>query len=186
EPIEQLIGLRTIPNLNVIRPADGNEAKAAVEIAFTATKTPTAIITTRQNVTNLATTSKEGVLKGGYIVDKEEKRLDGILLAAGSEVSLAVEAKKLLKEQGLDVRVVSMPSHLNFLNQPQKYQDSILPKGVKTLAVEMGSSYSWFRFTPYVYGIDTFGVSASVNKVLEVFGFTKEKVAEKFVEIIKK
>ncbi|WP_372433667.1 transketolase [Acholeplasma equirhinis] len=183
EPIEQLIGLRSIPNLNVIRPADGEETKAAVEIAFTSTKTPTALITTRQNVVNLGTTSKEGVYKGAYIVDKEEKKLDGILLAAGSEVHLAVEAKKILKEKGLDIRVVSMPSHFNFLNQPASYQESILPKGVKTLAVEMGSSYSWFRFTPHVYGIDTFGVSTSVNKVVEVFGFTKEKVAAKFLEI---
>src|SRR5690606_33869847 len=183
EPIEQLIGLRSIPNLNVIRPADGEETKAAVEIAFTSTKTPTALITTRQNVVNLGTTSKEGVYKGAYIVDKEEKKLDGILLAAGSEVHLAVEAKKILKEKGLDIRVVSMPSHFNFLSQTVSYQESILPKGVNTLAVEMGSSYSWFRFTPHVYGIDTFGVSTSVNKVVEVFGFTKEKVAAKFLEI---
>ncbi len=184
EPVEQLIGLRSIPELNVIRPADGNESLAALEIAFSSKKRATAIITTRQNVTNLSGTNKAGVLKGAYIVAKEEKKLDAILLASGSEVSLAVETKELLKTKGIDVRVVSMPSHHAFLLQDLAYQRMILPSQVKTLAVEMGSSYSWYRFTPYVYGIDTFGISASVNKVIEHFGFTKELVAERLISIL--
>ncbi len=184
EPVEQLIGLRSIPELNVIRPADGNETLAALEIAFSSKNQATAIITTRQNVTNLSSTSKAGVLKGAYIVAKEEKKLDAILLASGSEVSLAVDAKELLKNKGIDVRVVSMPSHHAFLLQDEAYQRMILPSNVKTLAVEMGSSYSWYRFTPYVYGIDAFGISASVNKVVEHFGFTKDKVAEKLMSIL--
>ncbi len=183
EPIEQLIGLRSIPNLNVIRPADANETKAAVEIALTSKTKPTAIITTRQNVTNLLNTHKDGVLKGAYVVDSEEKRIDGILLASGSEVSLAVSAKQILKEQGLDIRVVSMPSHDAFLLQSKAYQSKILPGHVKTLAIEMGSTYSWYRFTPHVFGIDTFGISASVEKVIEHFGFNASNVAQKFLEI---
>lgn len=184
EPIEQLIGLRSIPELSVIRPADGNEAKAALEIALERKNQATAIITSRQNVKNLATTSKEGVAKGAYIVDKENVKLDGILLAAGSEVALAVETKALLKEKGYDIRVVSMPSHDAFLKQPKAYQEQILPKGVKTLAVEMGSSYSWYRFTEHVFGIDTYGISASLNKVVDHFGFKPSVVAEKFVKIM--
>ncbi|WP_210994110.1 transketolase [Acholeplasma granularum] len=183
EPIEQLIGLRSIPDLNVIRPADANETKAAVEIAFESTNTPTAIITTRQSVLNLSNTNKEGVLKGAYIVSPEKNKLDGILLAAGSEVGLAYEAKKILQDKGLDVRVVSMPSHHAFLLQNEDYRSKILPANVKTLAIEMGSSYSWYKFTPHVYGIDTFGVSASLDKVINHFGFTKEKIAEAFLQI---
>ncbi len=183
EPIEQLIGLRSIPDLNVIRPADANETKAALEIAFESKDTATAIITTRQSVLNLEHTSKAGVLKGAYIVSSEEHRLDGILLASGSEVGLAFEAKQLLKEKGLDIRVVSMPSHHAFLLQNEDYQSKILPANVKTLAIEMGSSYSWHRFTPHVYAIDTFGVSANLNVVLDHFGFRKENVAEAFLKI---
>ncbi|VEU82988.1 transketolase [Acholeplasma hippikon] len=184
EPIEQLVGLRSIPNLGVIRPADGTETISALEIALSRKNKPTAIITSRQNVRNLATTSKEGVAKGAYIVDKENVKLDGILLAAGSEVELAIETKAILKEKGYDIRVVSMPSHDEFLDQDKAYQMSILPKGVKTLAIEMGSSYSWYRFTEHVMGIDTYGLSAAQNKVVEHFGFVPEIVAEKFVGIM--
>ena len=183
EPVEQLIGLRSIPDLNVIRPADANETKAALEIAFESKDTATAIITTRQNVLNLEHTSKAGVLKGAYIISKEEKRLDGILLASGSEVGLAFEAKAILKSQGLDIRVVSMPSHHAFLLQNEDYRRKILPENIKTLAIEMGSSYSWYRFTPNVFGIDTFGISANLDVVLDHFGFSKEKVAAAFLNI---
>jgi transketolase len=183
EPIEQLIGLRSIPDLNVIRPADANETKAALEIAFESKDSATVIVTTRQNVLNLEHTNKAGVLKGAYIVSQETENLDGILLASGSEVGLAYEAKQLLKEKGLDIRVVSMPSHHAFLLQNEAYRSKILPANVKTLAVEMGSSYSWYRFTQNVYTIDTFGVSANLDVVLDHFGFRKENVAEAFLNI---
>ena len=183
EPIEQLVGLRSIPDLNVIRPADANETKAALEIALESQDTATAIITTRQSVLNLENTHKEGVLKGAYIVSKEQSKLDGILLASGSEVGLAYETQQLLRKQGVDVRVVSMPSHHAFLLQSEAYRSKILPANVKTLAIEMGSSYSWYRFTPHIYGIDTFGISANLNVVLDHFGFNKEKVAEAFLNI---
>lgn len=182
QPIEQLISLRSVPNLQVIRPADGNETVAAWKFAVTS-KHPTSIILTRQNVGNLEKTSYEGLCHGAYIVDEEEKQLDGILLAAGSEVSLAVETKKVLKAQGYDIRVVSMPSHDLFMKQDKAYKQQILPKGVKILALEMGSSYSWYPFTQHIYGIDTYGVSAPLDTVLEYFGFTKEKVAERFKQI---
>lgn len=180
QPIEQLAGLRAIPNLNVIRPADANETLAAWKIAMESIATPTAIILTRQNVTNYQTTSYEGVSKGAYIVSAEQKALDGILLSSGSEVDLAIQAQKLLLAQGVDVRVVSMPSAHLFEKQTQKYQKSILPKRAKVLAIEMASSQSWYKYTQHVYGIDTFGVSAPAEVALELYGFTKEKIAEYF------
>lgn len=182
QPIEQLTGLRAIPNLNVIRPADANETLAAWKIAMESKKTPTVIILTRQNVVNNQTTSYEGVIKGAYVVSREEKQLDGILLACGSEVGLAIEAKEILKQKGFDIRVVSMPSHFLFEKQTQKYQKEVLPKRAKVLAVEMGSRLSWYKYTQYVYGLDEFGVSAPLEVALEYFGFTKDKVAEYFIK----
>lgn len=183
QPIEQLAGLRAIPNFNVIRPADANETIAAWKIALESKTTPTALVLTRQNVKNYDTTSYDGVMKGAYIVSKEEKRLDGILLATGSEVELAMETKALLKEKGLDIRVVSMPSMFLFDKMPKKYQESILPKGVKTLAIEMASPMSFYKYTQNVYGMTTFGASTKAEIAFEHFGFTKENIAKVFTEI---
>ncbi len=182
QPVEQLTGLRAIPNLNVIRPADANETLAAWKIAMESKTTPTVIILTRQNVVNQKTTSYEGVSKGAYIVSKENKHIDGVLLASGSEVGLALEAKSILEQQGLDIRVVSMPSHYLFEKQTNKYQKEVLPKRAKVLAIEMGSRLSWYKYTSYVYGLDDFGISAPLEVALEYYGFTKEKVAEYFIK----
>lgn len=178
QPIEQLAGLRAIPNLNIIRPADATETFAAWKLAIESKTTPTAIILTRQNVTNYSTTRVEGVARGAYVVSYESSRLDGILLASGSEVDLAMQTQTLLKEKGIDVRVVSMPSHFLFEQQTQKYQKEVLPKRAKIIAVEMGSRLSWYKYTKLIYGLDQFGVSAPLEQALEHFGFTKEKLAE--------
>lgn len=182
QPVEQLDGLRAIPNLNVIRPADANETLAAWKIAMESTNTPTVIILTRQNVIMQNDTSYEGLVKGAYIVSPEQAKLEGILLAAGSEVGLAIDAQMLLREQGKDVRVVSMPSHFLFEKQTLKYQKEILPKSAKVLAIEMATSLSWYKYTPHVYGIDKFGISAPLEKALELYGFTKENVADYFLK----
>ena len=182
QPVEQLTGLRAIPNLNVIRPADANETLAAWKIAMESKTTPTVIILTRQNVINQKKTSYEGVSKGAYIVSKENEHIDGVLLASGSEVGLALEAKSILEQQGLDIRVVSMPSHYLFEKQTNKYQKEVLPKRAKVLAIEMGSRLSWYKYTSYVYGLDDFGISAPLEVALEYYGFTKEKVAEYFIK----
>ena len=182
QPVEQLTGLRAIPNLNVIRPADANETLAAWKIAMESKTTPTVIILTRQNVVNQKTTSYEGVSKGAYIVSKENEHIDGVLLASGSEVGLALEAKSILEQQGLDIRVVSMPSHYLFEKQTNKYQKEVLPKRAKVLAIEMGSRLSWYKYTSYVYGLDDFGISAPLEVALEYYGFTKERVAEYFIK----
>ncbi|MBE0701537.1 MAG: transketolase, partial [Acholeplasmataceae bacterium] len=183
QPIEQLTGLRAIPNLNVIRAADATETIAAWKIAMESTHTPTAIILTRQNVKNNKTTSFEGTKMGAYIVSPEQNALEGILLAAGSEVELAIEAQIKLRKIGRDVRVVSMPSHYLFELQKGVYKNLVLPKKTKTLAIEMGSSLSWYKYTSHVYGIDTFGVSAPLNDALEKFGFTSDHVVERFLKI---
>ncbi len=182
QPVEQLAGLRVIPNLNVIRPADALETLAAWKIAMESKNTPTVIILTRQNVPKQDHTSYEGVIKGAYIVSPEQTRLDGILLAAGSEVGLAMNAQLILREQGKDVRVVSMPSSFLFDKQTLKYQREILPKNAKILAVEMASSQSWYKYTSHVYGIDKFGISAPLEKALELYGFTKENIADYFLK----
>jgi len=183
EPIEQLAGLRVIPGLNVLRPADANETKAAWLWAIKQHKTPSAIILTRQNIKTLPCVSMEIFEKGAYTVSPETNRLDGILLAAGSEVGLAIEAQQVLKDMGKDVRVVSMPSHYLFEKQDKAYQQSVLPEHVKTLAIEMGSSQSWYKYTRNVYGIDRYGLSAPLEVVIKAFGFTKEKVAQAFLNV---
>lgn len=181
QPVEQLTGLRAIPNLNIIRPADANETAAAWKIALESKNTPTAIILTRQNVVNQQTTFYEGVKKGAYVVKKETSKLDLILLASGSEVGLAIDVREILLNKGIDSRVVSMPSHYLYEQQTQKYQKEILPKRVRTIAIEMGSSLSWYKYTKEVYGIDTFGISAPLEDALDYFGFTKEKIVEKII-----
>ena len=183
QPIEQLAGLRSIPNMNVIRPADTNETIASWKIAYESKDTPTTLVYTRQNVTNLKTTNYEGVLKGAYIVAKEENKLDGILLAAGSEVSLAVEAKALLLKEGIDVRVVSMPSMFLYDKQSEEYKNELLPRDVKTLAIEMAHPMPWYKYTNNVFGIETFGLSDNGDKVVSEFGFTKENIKEIFKNI---
>ena len=183
QPVEHLAGLRSIPNLNVIRPADAHETIAAWKVAMESKGTPTVIVLTRQNVKNYQETNAQGLTKGAYIVSKENNQFDGILLATGSEVELAMKAKDILKNKGVDVRVVSMPSHHLFDKQTKKYQKEILPKRKKTLAIEMGSTMSWYKYTKDIYGIDTFGASAPMEDVLEHFNFTAEKVAEAFLKI---
>ncbi len=177
EPIEQLAGLRAIPGLNVIRPADAKEVAAAWKVAMESTSTPTAIILTRQGIKNHASSSYEGLVKGAYVVSPEKETIDGILLAAGSEVDLALEAKKLLSAEGKDIRVVSMPSHYFFEKQTKKYQKQILPGRAKVVAVEMGSRQSWYKYAKDVYGLDEFGVSAPQDVALKHFHFTPEELA---------
>jgi transketolase len=183
QPIEQLTGLRSVPNLNVIRPADAHETIAAWKIAMESKHTPTVVILTRQNVKNYQETSVLGVSKGAYIVSKETDQLDGILLASGSEVELAMRAKEILKNKDVDVRVVSMPSHYMFEKQTKKYQKEVLPKRKKTLAIEMGSTMSWYKYTKDVYGIDTFGASGPMEEVLNHFNFTVDKIVEAFLKL---
>lgn len=180
EPVEQLAMLRAMPNFNVFRPADATETAAAWYYAATAVDAPTALVLTRQNLPQLAGSGKQA-LKGGYILEDSKKELpDAILMASGSEVSLAVEAKKVLADEGIDVRVVSIPSMDVFEKQSQEYRDCVLPKEVGSrVAIEALSGFGWGKYVgldgAYVT-MDSFGASAPADQLFESFGFTVESV----------
>ncbi|TDW12141.1 transketolase [Staphylococcus sp. AtDRG32] len=183
EPIEQLAGLRAIPNMNVIRPADGNETRVAWEVALESKQTPTSLVLTRQNLPYLDVdeeTVEEGVRKGAYIVFETETKPEYLLLATGSEVSLAIEAAKDLDKQGKGVRVVSMPNWFAFEQQSDEYKESVIPKELtKRVAIEMASPLGWHKYVGTegkVIGIDGFGASAPGDLVVEKYGFTKENI----------
>ncbi|MDS3908062.1 transketolase [Staphylococcus hominis] len=183
EPIEQLAGLRAIPNMNVIRPADGNETRVAWEVALESKQTPTSLVLTRQNLPYLDVdeeTVEEGVRKGAYIVFETETKPEYLLLATGSEVSLAIEAAKDLDKQGKGVRVVSMPNWFAFEQQSEEYKESVIPKELtKRVAIEMASPLGWHKYVGTegkVIGIDGFGASAPGDLVVEKYGFTKENI----------
>lgn len=183
EPIEQLAGLRAIPNMNVIRPADGNETRVAWEVALESEQTPTSLVLTRQNLPTLDVdkqTVENGVRKGAYIVFETEQQLEYLLLASGSEVNLAVEAAKELEQQGKGVRVISVPNWYAFEQQSSEYKESILPSDVtKRIAIEMASPLGWHKYVGIegkVIGINSFGASAPGDLVVEKYGFTKENI----------
>lgn len=183
EPVEQLAGLRAIPNLNLIRPADGNETRVAWKVALESDSTPTALVLTRQNLTALdveESVVEEGVRKGGYVVYRSEIEPEYLLIASGSEVSLAVDAAKDIEAQGKGVQVVSLPNWNAFDQQDAEYKSSVLPPSItKRVAIEMASSLGWHKYVGLegkVIGIDTFGASAPGDLVVEKYGFTKENV----------
>ncbi|EPD53235.1 transketolase [Paenisporosarcina sp. FSL H8-0542] len=194
EPVEQLASLRAMPNLSVIRPADANESAEAWKLAVSSKSVPTALILSRQNLPVLehsAARAAEGVAKGAYVVSPANKELaDALLLATGSEVSLAVDAQQLLAEEGIDVAVISMPSWDRFEQQDAEYKNSVLPKTVKKrLAIEMGVSFGWERYTGdegSVLGIDRFGASAPGEIVMKEFGFSKENVVARVKSLLNK
>ncbi|MDZ8085372.1 MAG: transketolase [Nostoc sp. DedQUE12b] len=190
QPIETLASLRAIPNLLVFRPADGNETSGAYKIAIEKAKenAPSLLAFTRQNVPNLAGTSIEGVAKGGYTVVDSEGTPDLILIATGSELSLAVGAAEKLKAEGKKVRVVSLPSWELFEAQDAAYKESILPKAVtKRLSVEAGASFGWHKYVGTegdTVSIDRFGASAPGGVCLEKFGFSVDNVLAKAKQLL--
>jgi len=191
EPIEQLSSLRSMPNVNLIRPADGNEVAAAWKLAVSSTDTPTVLALSRQNlpvVEGTAELALANVAKGAYVLSPQEGDTpDGIIIATGSEVSLAVAAQKELRKAGQDVSVVSMPSMYLFEKQDAAYKESVLPKAVtKRLAVEMGASFGWERYVGFEGGtvsVDKFGASAPGPLVIEKYGFTVENVVAAFNQL---
>jgi transketolase len=191
EPVEQLSSLRSIPNLHVLRPADGNETRAAWKIALESKETPTVLVLSRQNlpvIPGTADNADSQVKKGAYVISPQKgDKPEGILLATGSEVALAVEAQKVLAENGHDVSVVSMPSFDLFEAQADEYKESVLPKSVKKrVAIEAGSSFGWAKYTKCkgkIIAIDHFGASAPGNKVMEEFGFTVGNVVATYQSI---
>lgn len=180
EPIEQLAMLRAMPNFYVYRPADATECAAAWYFATNKKDAPTALVLSRQNLPQLDGSSQEA-LKGGYILEDSTKDTpDAIIIATGSEVSLAVEAKKELAAENIDVRVVSMPCMDLFEDQPDEYKDAILPKNVTVrVGVEALSEFGWGKYIGIngeFVGMKSFGASAPGNQLFEHFGITKDAV----------
>lgn len=182
EPIEQLLGLRSIPNLTVLRPCDANETVYAWKYA-TESNNPTVIVTSRQKLPVLENVSYEGLIKGGYIISEEKGPLDGVLVAAGSEVALALKVQEMLAKEYIFVRVVNMVSTNLFDRASKSYRETIIPNNCKSLAIEMGSSLGWYKYTKNVFGIDTFGASAPMEKVIESYGFTAENIVKVYKNI---
>ncbi len=183
EPVEQLAVFRSTPKITTMRPAHAGEVNHAMRYALTQRNTPSAIVLTRQNVTVTHEVAYEDFAKGAYIV-KDHKEFDGILIATGSEVELALETADYLEtEKGLKVRVVSMPSMELFDAQSDKYRQKILPKGVKTLAVELGSPQMWYKYADDAFGITRFGKSGKGAEVIKSLGFTKENIADRFLKL---
>ncbi len=178
QPIEQLAMLRSIPNMDVIRPADERETYGAWFAALQSKNHPTAIILSRQNLPLLKESDGEALKKGAYVVSKEQKKADFVLIATGSEVSLAVSAQALLLEKGIDVRVVSMPCWSYFEKQDEAYKNEVinLPRE-KCVSIEMLSTFGWAKYAATNIGLDQFGASAPAKDVFKKFNFTPEYVA---------
>lgn len=190
EPIEQLAMLRTIPNLNVFRPADYTETAVAWVAAMGSESTPTAIALTRQNLPQLEGSSKEAI-KGAYVIAeaKNSDKIDLIIMASGSEVELALGAKEELEKDGKSVRVVSVPCMDIFEGQDVDYKESVLPPSVRArLAVEAGATMPWYKYVGIdgaVVGMEGFGASAPAKTIFEHFGFTVNNVVEVAKGLIK-
>ncbi|MBM7688650.1 transketolase [Enterococcus ureilyticus] len=191
EPVEQLASIRCMPGVQVIRPADGNETVAAWKIAMTTKDAPTVLVLSRQNLPVIEGTKEHAdtlVQKGAYVISKQKgEKPEGILIATGSEVNLAIEAQKALAEQGKDVSVVSMPSFDLFEKQTADYKESVLPKDItKRVAIEAASPFGWERYVGTAgttVTIDHFGASAPGDLVLKEFGFTVDNVVSKYTNL---
>lgn len=190
EPIEQLASLRTIPNVQVLRPADGNETSAAWKVALETLDKPTILVLSRQNLDTLPILKEkvfDGVEKGGYVVQGAENEADGILIATGSEVGLALKAKEELQKKGKDVIVVSLPSWERFEAQSEEYKNTVIPPELKKrMTIEAGTTYGWAKYAGdhgVMIGIDEFGMSAPSDIVLRELGMSVENIVSRYLEI---
>lgn len=188
EPIEQLAAFRSLPDFTVFRPCDRTETAAAWMYAVENECGPTGLVLTRQNLPQMEGSSKDS-LKGGYVIAESEKAVpDAIIIASGSEVSLAINAKEELKKSGIDVRVVSMPSMELFDKQSAEYKESVLPNGVrKRVAVEALSDFGWYKYVGLdgrVIAMEGFGASGPAATLFEHFGFTVDNVVKTVKEVV--
>ena len=192
QPIEHVFGLRSVPNMTVIRPADAAEAVEAWRVALANTDGPTAMVLTRQNVPSIdrsAGAPASELARGAYIVWEPEGTPDVILMATGSEVSIALDAARMLLDHGIAARVVSMPSWELFEKQSQEYRDRVLPPELaRRVSVEAGSTLGWERYVGMngrTIGIDHFGKSAPGGELFRRFGITAESVVEAASSLVK-
>ena len=188
QPVEQLAGLRSTPNLEVFRPADANEVIGVYRTIFEKESGPSVIALSRNTVPILETTKINEVSKGGYIVFDSERKLSGILIATGEEVHLAIEVALRLQSKGLDIRVVSMPCIKRFEEQDQEYIDSILPVEIRKIVIEASSSMSWNSIVfnkKYLITLDEFGASGKKDDVYKKYGFDVDSLEEKVEDLLK-
>jgi transketolase len=194
QPVEQLAGLRAIPDLTVIRPADANETAVAWQVAVKTRDRPVALVLTRQRVPTLERTqyaSASGLRQGAYILaDAPDGQPELILMASGSEVSLVLAARQKLLEENVQARVVSMPSWELFNAQPREYRDQVLlPSVPARLAVEAGAAQGWYRYVGdkgCVIGVERFGASAPGEIVRREYGFSMENVYRQALALLDK
>lgn len=187
EAVEQLVSLRSIPNLEVFRPSDVNEIIGTYKYICSKQNGPSAIILGRNKTKIKTSTSINDVSKGAYIIKKEDKEIDGIIISSGEEVDLALDVSTILTEKGFNIRVVSMPSIELFKKQKESYQEEIIPSNTKIFVIEASSPYSWYQFTnnkDHLFTVNQFGLSGDKDQVLEYFGFTKDKIADKIEKLL--
>jgi transketolase len=191
QPIEQIMNLRQVPNMTVLRPADANETLEAWRLALMNTKGPTTLVFSRQNLPVLdrqVLAPATGVRQGGYILWESSSNPEMILIATGSEVAMTLDAARKLAAENIKVRVVSLPSWEIFDRQPQAYRDSVLPPQVTArLAVEAGIKLGWEHYvglTGKILGMETFGASAPAPALYEKFGFTSDKIVAAATEML--
>lgn len=185
QAVEQLISLRSIPNLDVYRPADTNEVIGAYNSIFE-TRKPSVIILSRNKVPISEYTNINDSKLGGYILENERKNVDACIIATGEEVNLALEVSNELKTRGYDIRVISMPSIEIFERQGIEYKEKVLPNDKKIFVIEAGSSYSWDRYTKRenMFTVDSFGYSGKKDDILKKFNLTVEDISKKIEELI--
>lgn len=188
EPVEQLIMLRTIPNFITFRPADINEIMGSWEYILK-NNCPTALVISKEKRSKNKNTNAKFVKYGAYMIRKEKYHLDGIIIATGSEVEMAMDISKELFTMGIDTRVVSMPSMELFLKQNPKYEEQLLPKDVPTFVIEAGSSIIWNRFATkpeYIFGVNRFGMSGKTDEVIRYLKIDKNTILEKIANYLEK
>lgn len=183
QPVEHLAQFRSTPNMQVFRPADANETRLSLRLAVETLNQPSVLVLTRQNLPVVTSPGYDAFKVGGYLLS-EVADPEGILIASGSEVSLALDAQSLLKERGIHVNVVSMPSLDRFVRHPKAVQEKVLPKEMtKRLAIELGSPGLWYQVSSEVMGLDRFGLSGPDHEILKTLGFTPEKVVERYLKL---
>lgn len=188
QPVEQLLSLRTMPNLDVFRPADANEVIGTYKAILEKKSGPSAICLSRNVLPILETAKANEVEHGGYIIYDSIKKPQGIVIATGEEVNLAIEVAKGLKTKGIDIRVVSMPNLGRFLSQSEEYIENILPVEIKKIVIEAASSYSWNTLifnNKYLITLDDFGSSGKKKDVYKKYGFDIETLENKIEELLK-
>ena len=186
--MEQLLGLRSLPNFDVFRPADANEVIGSYKAIFNKSEGPSVLSLARNKLPILECTKANEVEKGGYIVIDPVEKPNGIIISSGEELHLVIEAVKNLKVKGFNLRVVSMPNLGRFLNQDEEYIEKVLPVEIRKIVVEASSSMSWNKIiynSKYLITLDEFGTSGKYTDVYKKYGFDSESLEEKIEKLLK-